>query len=131
MLPPKSPKEIKQFPGLTGYYRKFVPRFSDLARPLNALTRKNTKFEWTQQCQESFELLNTSLMTDPVLTYPDPNLPYGLFTDDSKHAWSCVLTQEKKHTLEGKETKILHPITYMSGLFRGSQLNWACLTKEA
>ena len=32
---------------------------------------------------------------------------------------------------EGKETKLLHPITYMSGLFRGSQINWACLTKEA
>ena len=33
--------------------------------------------------------------------------------------------------MEGKEIKILHPITYMSGLFRGSQMNWACLTKEA
>ena len=54
MLPPKSPKEIKHFLGLIGYYRKCVPRFSDLARPLNALTRKNTKFEWTHQCQESF-----------------------------------------------------------------------------
>ena len=68
MLPPKTPKEIKQFLGLIGYYRKFVPRFSDLARPLNALTRKNTNFEWTQKCQESFELLKTSLMTDPILT---------------------------------------------------------------
>ena len=45
MLPPKTPKEIKQFLGLIGYYRKFVPRFSDLTRPLNALTRKNTEFE--------------------------------------------------------------------------------------
>ena len=70
-------------------------------------------------------------MTDPILTYPDPKLPYVLFTDASKYAWACVLTQEKTHTLEGKETKLLHPITYMSGLFRGSQLNWACLTKEA
>ena len=70
-------------------------------------------------------------MTDPILTYPDPNLPYVLFTDASKYAWACVLTQEKTHMLEGKETKLLHPITYMSGLFRGSQLNWACLTKEA
>ena len=70
-------------------------------------------------------------MTDPILTYPDPNLPNVLFTDSSKYAWACVLTQEKTHTLEGKETKLLHPITYMSGLFRGSQLNWACLTKEA
>ena len=38
MLPPGNPKEVKQFFGLIGYYRKFVPQFSDLARPLNALT---------------------------------------------------------------------------------------------
>ena len=41
------------------------------------------------------------------------------------------MTQEKTHTFKEKETKIIHPITYMSGLFRGSQINWACLTKEA
>ena len=70
-------------------------------------------------------------MMEPILTYPDPNLPYVLFTDASKYAWACVLTQEKTHMVEGKEIKILHPITYMSGLFRGSQMNWACLTKEA
>ena len=131
MLPPKIPKEVKQFLSLIGYYRKFVPRFFDLARPLNALTRKNVEFEWTQIFQESFDLLKTSLITEPILTYPDPNLPYVLFTDDIKYAWACVLTQEKTHTSEGKDMKILHPITYMSGLFRGSQINWACLTKEA
>ena len=70
-------------------------------------------------------------MTEPILTYPDPNLPYVLFTDATKYAWACVLTQEKTHMVEEKESKILHPITYMSGLFRGSQMNWACLTKEA
>ena len=70
-------------------------------------------------------------MTEPILTYPDPNLPYVLFTDASKYTWACVLTQEKTHVMEEKEVKILHPITYMSGLFRGSQMNWACLTKEA
>ena len=70
-------------------------------------------------------------MTEPILTYPDPSLPYVLFTDASKYAWACVLTQEKVHDMEGKEVKILHPITYMSGLFRGSQMNWVCLTKEA
>ena len=131
MLPPRNPKEVKQFLGLIGYYRKFVTHFSDLARPLNALTRKETIFEWTQICQESFELLKSSLMTEPILTYPDPNLPYILFTDASKYAWACVLTQEKTHVVDDKEIQILHPITYMSGLFRGSQMNWACLTKEA
>ena len=77
-----------------------------------------------------FKLLKTSLMTEPILTYPDPNLPYVLFTDTSKYAWACVLTQEKTHQIEEKEVKILHPITYMSGLFCGSQMNWACLTNE-
>ena len=123
MPPPKTPKEIKQFLGLIGYYRKFVPRFSDLAQPLNALTRKDVEFEWTPICQESFELLKASLMTDPILTYPDPNLPYVLFTDASKYAWACILTQENTHMFGGKDTKLLHPITYMSGLFRGSQIN--------
>ena len=65
------------------------------------------------------------------MVYPDPNKPYVLFTDVSQYAWSCILTQEYTHVIEGKEKKILHPITYMSGLFWGSQVNWACLTKEA
>ena len=117
MPPPKTTKEVKQFLGLIGYYRKFVPRVSDLARPLNMLTRKDIPFDWTPRCQESFDLMKASLMTEPILKYPDPNLPYVLFTDVSKYAWACVLTQEKTHQVEGKEIKILHPITYMSGLF--------------
>ena len=98
MPPPKTPKEVKQFLGLIGYYRKFMPRFSDLARPLNVLTRKDVPFKWTHVCQESFELLKTCLMTEPILTYPDPNLPHVLFTDASKYAWACVLGQEKTTT---------------------------------
>ena len=70
-------------------------------------------------------------MTEPVLMYPNPNLSYVLFTNASKYAWACVLTHEETHTFEEKETGILHPITYMSGLFRGSQINWVCLTREA
>ena len=46
----RTPKEIKHFLGLIGYYRKFVPRFSDLARPLNALTRKDVEFKWMPKC---------------------------------------------------------------------------------
>ena len=51
--------------------------------------------------------------------------------DASKYAWACVLTQEKTHTSEEKDMEILHPIMYMSGLLRGTQINWSCLTKEA
>ena len=46
MLPPKTSKEVKKFLGLIGYYKKFVPRFSDIARPLNPLTRKDSELKW-------------------------------------------------------------------------------------
>ena len=78
----------------------------------------------------SFKLLKQKLLEKPILLYPDPNKPYVLFTDASKYAWSCVLTQEYTHMINGKEVKVLHPIMYMSGFFKGSQINWACLTKE-
>ena len=64
---------------------------------------------------------------EPILVYPDPSKSYVLFTDASKYVWSCVLTQEYTHEIDGKTVKILHQL----GLFKGSQLNWACLTKEA
>ena len=38
---PYTPKEVKQFLGLVGYYRKFIPRYADIVRPLNALTCKD------------------------------------------------------------------------------------------
>ena len=128
---PYTPKEVKQFLGLVGYYRKFISHYADIARPLHALTRKDTIFEWSDICQKSFDLLKTMVSEEPILVYPDPSKPYVLFTDASKYAWSCVLTQEYIHEMDGKTVKILHPISYQSRLFKGSQLNWACLTKEA
>ena len=91
-----------------------MPRLSGLAQPLNALTRKDVEFEWTPMCQESFELLKASLMTEPILTYPDPNLPYVLFTDASKYAWACVLTQELlKHICFGKKKSQLYILLHI------------------
>ena len=131
MPPPTTPKEVRQFLGLVGYYRKFVPKFADIARPLTNLTKQDIPYEWTTKCQEAFEFLKEMLLKEPVLKYPDPGKPYTLFTDASKFAWACVLTQQYEHEFDGKKRKILHPITYVSGLFRGSQINWATLTKEA
>ena len=128
---PNSTKEIKQFLGLTGYYRKFVPRFADISRPLTTLTKKDMKFEWTSACQKSFELLKEALCGEPVLKYADTSKPYTLYTDASKYGWAGVLTQPHITTIDGKSTTTDHPVTFVSGLFRGSQLNWAALTKEA
>ena len=76
-------------------------------------------------------MLKEALIKEPILRFPDPNKPYILYTDASKYAWSCVLTQQYTHDINGKQIAMNHPITYVSGLFKGSQLNWAALTKEA
>ena len=91
---PTNPTKVKQFLGLVGYYHIFIPCFTDIARPLNFLTRKGVEFEWTDICQHNLDLLKNALTTEPILFYPDPNKPYVFFTDASKYAWSCVLTQE-------------------------------------
>ena len=95
------------------------------------LTQLDQPFEWTDKCQSSFELLKEVLIKEPILHFPYPNKPYILYTDVSKYMWSCVLTQQYVHEKDGKQVTVNHPITYVSGLFKGSQMNWAALTKEA
>ena len=68
-------------------------------------------------------MLKDYLQERPKLRYPDPSADYILYTDASKYAYARVLTQ----SIDGAD----HPVAYTSGLFRGSQLNWAALTKEA
>ena len=76
-------------------------------------------------------MLKDTLVSAPILKYPNTSKPYTIFTDASKYGWAGVLTQEHKLVLNGKETTTKHPVAYVSGLFWGSQLNWAAMTKEA
>ena len=128
---PRNPKEVKQFLGFVGYYRKFIPRFADISRSLTQLTKKDVPFEWTEQCDKAFHMLQHELLKQPILKYPDPAKPYIMFTDASKYAWACVLTQPYEEEIDGVMMTVNHPISYQSGLFKGSQINWAALTKEA
>ena len=130
MPAPENQTEVKQFLRLVGCYHKFVPHFSDISRALVKLTRKDTPFVWTKQCHLAFNMLKDKLCEAPILHYPASNKLYTLFTDASKHGWAGVLTQEFETEVKGKVLKELHPITYVSCLFHGSQLNWAALTKD-
>ena len=122
MPAPKNSKEVKQFLGLVGFYRKFVPRFADISRVLTHLTKKDMEFKWTPECENCFQILKEFLQQAPILRYPDPQASYTLYTYASKYAYAGILIQHN----DGTD----HPITYVSRLFHGSQLNWAMLTKE-
>ena len=123
--------EKRHIIGLTSYYRKFIVNFSDIVKPLTEPIKNNTTFKWSSLCQLPLNTIKTTLMYSPILIFPDPNAPYILFTDTSKHSWLGVLTQELKLTMKGKDSKSFLPILYISGPCVDSLKNWATLTKDA
>ena len=76
-------------------------------------------------------MMKNFMISAPILKYPDTNKPYTIFTDAIKYGWAGVLTQEYTSVVDGKEVTTNHPVSFVSGMFWGSQLNWAAMVKEA
>ena len=112
---------------MVGFYRKFIKRFADAARPITKLTRKDSKFVWTAECQTGFEYLRISLTKSPILKYPEPYKRHVVFTDASDQAAAAVLTQEYSDD-DGQVKEI--PITYLSAQFNDTQFKWSTVVKE-
>ena len=90
---PTSIKQICSFLGFGNFYQKFIKGFSHLAQPLNDLLKKDVKFDWTSECQTSFDTLKRKFMEEPVLMMPDQTRPFQIECDASKYASGAVLTQ--------------------------------------
>ncbi|GMH06275.1 hypothetical protein Nepgr_008115 [Nepenthes gracilis] len=90
---PTSVTEVRSFLGLAGYYRRFVENFFQIALPLTQLTKKDAKFEWTKDCEESFQMLKDRLTSAPVLTIPNGSGGLIVYYDASKIGLGCVLMQ--------------------------------------
>ena len=95
-MAPTSVGEIRSFLGLAGYYRRFIENFSKIAKPMDELLKKDTKFEWTEDCDTSFQELKERLTTAPVLTLPDIRKEFQVYCDASRLGLGCVLMQEGK-----------------------------------
>jgi RNase H-like domain found in reverse transcriptase/Integrase zinc binding domain/Integrase core domain len=90
---PTSVKQVRGFIGFANFYRRFIKKFSELVLPLNNLLRKDTKFDWNDQCQEAFKTLKGRFLQEPVLMMPDHSKPFQIESDTSKYASGAVLTQ--------------------------------------
>ena len=90
---PQNSKEVQQFLGLANYYRRFIHGFAELAKPLHRLTERNISFNWSKECQESFDHLRQKLTTTPVLAYPNFGKSFILDTDASNNGIGAVLSQ--------------------------------------
>ncbi len=93
---PKTKKEVRQFLGLAGYYRRFVPDYSELTSPLTDLTKKEVPdtVPWTERCQQVFTQVKAALCGGPLLHSPDFSLPFLLQTQhpEDSSGWRRVRT---------------------------------------
>ena len=90
---PKNLKETRAYVGFCSYYRRYLKDFSALAAPLHALTRKNAHFEWTEECQQSFDELKKRLTAAPIVALPRDEGDFRLDTDASGWSMGAVLSQ--------------------------------------
>lgn len=123
MSKPTTVKQVRRFIGLIQFYRKFIPNCAKICRPLTQLTRKNAKFHWTNEHDEAFLTLKRCLTTEPILAFPDINLPYNLYTDASRTSIGSVLTQVQNG---GRE----RVIQFVSQQLSPSQQKWSTSEQE-
>jgi hypothetical protein len=82
-MPPTNAFEIRSFLGLAGYYRRFIKDFFKIAKPMTRLLEKDKDFDWTEECQVSFEELKKRLTSTPVLILPDITKKFDIYCDAS------------------------------------------------
>lgn len=121
--PPKGVKQVQSFLQTCSWYRRYIPHFAEISRPLSNLTKKSSSWKWGQEEQAAFELLKKSLISPPVLKQVDETKPFVLRTDASNYALGAVLIQG-----QGPEE---HPIEYASRLLTSAERNYSTTEREA
>lgn len=132
---PTRQKEVEQFIGLSGYYRRFIKDFSKIASPLTELcgTLKKAKggaqrtppkkaFAWGEEQQKAFEAIKEAVTSAPCLAMPDPEKEFIVHTDASGYAVGAALMQK----FEGG----LRPIAFLSKKMKKSEKNYPVYEQE-
>ena len=121
---PQNKKQIRSFLGLTGYYRRFVPNYAQIALPLTDLTRKGqpNKLQWEEPQENAFLTLKSLLVQPPILHLPDLNKTFVVRTDASDVGLGAILLQEHQG--------ILHPIAYASKKLAPRERNYSTIERE-
>jgi hypothetical protein len=92
--PPRTVHQVWSFLSLAGYYRRFIPIFSKIAKPITDLLMKEEKFVWNAEHDEVFWTLKKLLTTSPVLAQLDITKSFDVYCDASDTGLGCVLMQE-------------------------------------
>ena len=122
---PTTKKQVKSICGLMNYYRKFIPEYAKLAKPLTDLTKKGqpNKVHWNEECEKSFQALKDAMSSSPILALPDMTKPFILRSDASDYAIGATLLQE--------HDGILKPVLYASRKLNEREAKYPIIEKEA
>jgi len=118
---PQNITEVRSFLGFASYYRRFLRNFSGIATPLHALTGKNARFFWTEECEIAFQTLKNNLISSPVMAMLLDEGEYRLDTDASNLSIGAVLSQ-----VQNGEERV---IAYGSRTLNSSEKNY-CVTRR-
>ena len=121
---PVNVRKVREFLGLVGYYRCFIPNFTRVAGPLHALLKQDVPFVWTPRCQVAFDTLKGLLVSHPILAYPRFTDPFILHTDASSQGLGAVLEQRQG---DGQ----LHPIAFASRTLSLAESRYGITNLEA
>lgn len=119
---PKTPREIKGFLGLVGYYRRFIKDFSKITKPMTLFLKKGSKIKLTEEYVNAFETCKSLLVNAPLLQYPDFSKPFILTTDASNVALGAVLSQGNV----GNDK----PVAYASRTLNDAETKYSAIEKE-
>ena len=115
-------KGIRSFLGHAGFYRRFIRDFSKIARPLRRLLEKDTKFNFDESCQNSFEEIKFILVEAPIMEKPNWNREFEIICDASDFSMGAVLGQ--------KAEKVFKAIYYASTTSNKAQENYSTVEKK-
>ena len=120
---PTTVKGVRSFLGFCNYYRAFVQDFSELALPLNTLTKKGREFTWGTKEQQAFDALKQRITSSPTLAHPRMDEQFELEVDASGSAMGAVLLQRQP---DGTKK----PINFMSKTFNQAHWNYDIFDRE-
>jgi len=120
---PKKVKDIQSFLGFANFYKHFIFNYSDIVILLTHLTRKNTPWNFDDNCKIAFNTLKQAFTSTPILTYWVPDAQLVVKTDVSDYALAAILS------IMTKDNEI-YPIAFHSQMFSAPELNYNVHDKE-
>nr|GEU65040.1 retrotransposon protein, putative, Ty3-gypsy subclass [Tanacetum cinerariifolium] len=109
---PKTATEIRQFLGLAGYYRRFIERFSNIAKSMTKLTKKKVKFDWGDKQEATFQIIKQKLCSALILALPEGSEDFVVYCDASIKGLGVVLMQREKVIAYGSRQLKVHEKNY-------------------